>query len=294
MPSSLISRDRFILPDARSLKLYHVPARSKCRGVVLFAHGMLEYAGRYCDWGEKIAERGYTFLAVDHRGHGRSDGEKIWMNRLDELVDDFELFALQAADEFAPTPVFLVGMSMGGGIAIRTAARIQARRKNIGGLILVAAALRAHPRLMPHLRPFAYLFDRFFPRWKLIKGGTRGLCHDSAVVAQFQADPLVHSGRFRVHYGVENIRALRKNRQLASEISLPLLVLQGEGDLIIAPGGAREFFASAKTADKTLKMYPDLYHDLLHEPEKETITADICGWLDGRCGGFSKNLSQNP
>lgn len=278
--ASLLDRDRFILPDARSLKLYSCPARGECRGVLVFAHGMLEYAGHYTDWGDELAERGYTFLAVDHRGHGRSDGEKIWMNRFDDLIDDFELFALAAADEFAPKPLFIAGMSMGGGIAIRTAARVQTLRKNIAGMILIAPALRAHPRLFPRLRPFAYLLDRLFPRWRLVRPGTTGLSHDPAVIAAFYSDPFIHSGPFAIHYGVENIRALEGNRALADTLTLPILAVQGEGDLITDPRGPAEFVKRSISTDKTLKTYPGQFHDLLHEPEKERVKADILDWLD--------------
>jgi acylglycerol lipase len=36
------------------------------------------------------------------------------------------------------------------------------------------------------------------------------------------------------------------------------------------------------SADKTLKLYEGLYHEILNEPERETVLADIVGWLDER------------
>jgi acylglycerol lipase len=38
----------------------------------------------------------------------------------------------------------------------------------------------------------------------------------------------------------------------------------------------------ASSADKTLKLYTGLYHDLLHEPEHATVLADLAGWLEAR------------
>ena len=69
---------------------------------------------------------------------------------------------------------------------------------------------------------------------------------------------------------------------MAEAIELPLLVLHGTGDLVVDPRGSRELHARARSTDKTVKLYEGLYHDLLHEPEKEQVMADLIEWLDAR------------
>lgn len=272
-------RERFILSDGRALKMYCWGARPEPNAILLFAHGMLEHAGRYADWGEEMARRGWTVIAVDHAGHGQSDGERIWVDRLSDLIDDFNEVADRIKGFFPETPLFLVGMSMGGGIVIQTALRRQGNPGEASGLILVAPALRAHPRLFPWLRPFAKLIDRIAPRWRLVKPGTKGLTRNPDVIEAFRSDPYVFHGRMTVHYGVENIRALKINRACAEKLTLPILALQGSGDLITDPAGPPEFVKKSPSTDKTIRVYPDLCHDLLHEPEKMDVIEDMDKWL---------------
>ena len=66
-------------------------------------------------------------------------------------------------------------------------------------------------------------------------------------------------------------------------IDLPLLILHGTGDFVTDPKGSWELYTRARSADKTLKLYQGLYHDLLHEPECEQITDEIVAWLGERC-----------
>lgn len=282
-PITLFDRRNFNLPDGTALKLYSAAARGMCRGYILFAHGMLEYGGRYLDWGQKAAEGGYSFLAVDHRGHGASDGRRIWMNSVDDYVNDFQLLAQALIDSADGLPVFIVGMSMGGGIALRTAVRLQDRPKTAAGVILVSPALRPHRKIAPKfLLAFAPLLDRLFPKWRILHGTTAGLCHDKKVIEDFKKDPLVHSGCFSIHYGYANYLAAAQNLRLCEKLTLPILIVQGTGDTITDPSGPKEFIDRSISADKTLKLYPDLYHDILHEPSSGQVTGDILDWMNRR------------
>jgi acylglycerol lipase len=66
------------------------------------------------------------------------------------------------------------------------------------------------------------------------------------------------------------------------EVSVPLLAMHGGADLITPPDGSRELVQRARSADKTLKIYDGLYHDLLHEPEKQQVMTDVAAWMDAR------------
>ena len=69
----------------------------------------------------------------------------------------------------------------------------------------------------------------------------------------------------------------------AHHIRLPLLILQGTGDLIVDPKGGQLLHDRAATSDKTLRLYKGLYHDLVHEPERQQVRADLIEWLNDRC-----------
>ena len=67
-----------------------------------------------------------------------------------------------------------------------------------------------------------------------------------------------------------------------SDVDVPFITLHGDKDVLTNPQGSRELFQKAKATDKTFKLYPGLYHDLLHEPEKDQVYADILAWLNSR------------
>ncbi|KAK6153887.1 hypothetical protein DH2020_013526 [Rehmannia glutinosa] len=59
-------------------------------------------------------------------------------------------------------------------------------------------------------------------------------------------------------------------------------VLHGTADSITDPEGSRKLHEEACSADKTIKLYQGLLHDLLFEPEKEEVTQSIITWLNDR------------
>lgn len=66
---------------------------------------------------------------------------------------------------------------------------------------------------------------------------------------------------------------------------MPLLALHGTADRLTAPAGSRMLIDTAPSHDKTLRIYPGLFHDLIHEPKGAQVTADILAWLDAHTGG---------
>ncbi len=66
------------------------------------------------------------------------------------------------------------------------------------------------------------------------------------------------------------------------ELTLPCLIMQGSGDGIVDPAATEDFFKEVTSADKTLKVYDGLYHEVLNEPEKEDILREISAWLSAR------------
>ena len=108
------------------------------------------------------------------------------------------------------------------------------------------------------------------------------IVHNAAVVAAFEADPLVFHGRFPVRTGAEILWALRRIRRRMEAIEVPLLLLHGTGDMVTDPDGSRQLHVRAGSADKTLRFYEGLYHDLFHEPEKERVLDDVLEWLGAR------------
>jgi len=230
---------------------------------------------------EELTRHGYAVYAIDLRGHGRSEGQRILIRRFDDHLDDVEQFLGEVRARHSGRPLFLLGHSMGGAIAARLAIR---RRPEIRGLILSAPPVRVAGHLFPLLRHLAGVVSLVFPWLRLVRVGTSRLSRDPAVIADFRADPLVYNGKFPVCTGAEILRAARELHHELDALDVPVLILHGTGDWITDPRGSRELYEQARSADKTLKLYDGLYHDLFHEPEWRQVTADVVAWLAERAG----------
>jgi len=247
--------------------------------VVVVVHGFLEHSGRHADVAAELNRHGYAVYAVDLRGHGKSEGDPVFVKSFLEHLRDVELFLAHVRAREPDRPVFLVGFSMGGTIAASLAARGLA---DVRGLVLVAPAVQVGRGIFPVLRLLAGLVGRFFPRLRLVRLGFRNMSRDPEVIAQVERDPLVFHGRFPTRTGSELLSATRLLQDMMEAIELPLLILHGTGDLVTDVEGSRQLHARARSTDKTLKLYDGLYHDLFHEPEKQRVVADLVEWLDAR------------
>jgi alpha-beta hydrolase superfamily lysophospholipase len=68
----------------------------------------------------------------------------------------------------------------------------------------------------------------------------------------------------------------------ASGITLPILLLHGGADVMTSPEGSRFLHQHVSSSDKTLKIYPGLYHEIFNEPERAEVLADVLDWCDAR------------
>lgn len=247
--------------------------------LVLVVHGILEHAGRYAEMAQHLNRAGIAVWGVDLRGHGRSSGSRVWTDHFDRYLDDVSLVLAEAQTAHPDLPIFLFGHSMGGLIVLQS--RL-AEANPPAGLIVSAPAIHVADEFIPWLRKLAAFGSRWFPRVRLARMGSSSMSRDKDVVADYRRDPLVYHGRIPTRTGAEIIRVGEETRQRASGITLPLLVLQGTADAVVLPGATEEVYQAASSGDKTLRVFPGLYHDLPREPEKEEICSEIANWILAR------------
>lgn len=249
------------------------------KAVAVLVHGFTEHGGRYAHVAEALTRQGFPVYALDLRGHGRSEGDRIWVQSFDGYLDDVELYLDRVRRREPGKPVFLIGHSMGGAILALLAIE---RNLDAAGLVLSAPALRVADGVFPLLRRLAAIVARIFPRWRLVRMGSSKLSRDPDNIARFRADPFVFHGSIPVRTGAEIFDAMRRIEAGAAAIRLPFLLMQGTGDAVVDASAARELHDAATSPDKTLKLYDGLYHDLFGEPEREQVLADVRAWLAAR------------
>ena len=154
--------------------------------------------------------------------------------------------------------------------------------EDILGLISSSGALELDPNLSPILQRLAPILGALFPKLKTEKLDKTYLTRSPAVKEAYMADPLNYLEGTRARTGAEMLKAIKRNSGIFKKISLPLLVLHGDGDRLTMPGGSKKLHRDASSKDKTLHLYPGLYHELIHEPEKDQVMKDIGDWINER------------
>jgi alpha-beta hydrolase superfamily lysophospholipase len=245
------------------------------RAVVVIAHGAGEHAGRYGHVAYRLVAEGYATYAIEHRGHGHSEGARAVIDRISNAVADLDSLIVLAAAEHPGAPVFLLGHSMGGTIAVSYAIRHQAR---LSGLILSGplAALEAAPAPM---RLISKILSAIAPGTGLIEIDPSLVSRDPDVVAAYVADPLVYHGKLPVRTVAELAAAIGSFPQAAQAITVPTLIMYGTADRLCPPRGSVMLGEAIGAADKTLTPYEGLYHEILNEPEQTKVLDEISQWL---------------
>ncbi|MDP9358950.1 MAG: lysophospholipase [Chloroflexota bacterium] len=246
--------------------------------VVLLSHGYGEHLGRYAHVIEALVGRGYAVAGLDHRGHGESAGRRTGIRRFDDYVEDLHLLAGQVRERFPVLPRFMLGHSMGGLIATRYALRHQA---DLAGLILSGAALQIGDDVSPLLRRVGGLISAVAPHLPVVPARRPGiLSTDPEVERHFAADPLCYQGRLRARTGHQMMLASVEARARCDALTLPLLVMHGADDTLTNPAGSQLLHDRSRSADKTLKLWPGLRHEIFNEPQREDVIAFMLAWLD--------------
>jgi alpha-beta hydrolase superfamily lysophospholipase len=227
-----------------------------------------------------MVRAGYAVYALDHQGHGRSGGPRAVIRRTEmALVDLYQLVA-GATQKAGGRPPFLLGHSMGGAIAMTFALEWP---EMLAGLIL-SSPLASLPQLKAPARPVVAVVSRVAPRLGLSKVDPSLVSRDPEQVAAYETDPLVHHGKLPARTIGEMRRMTKPFPKRAAELKLPLLVMSGEADRIVAPSGGKMVYDRASSDDKTLKVYPGLYHELFieTEPDRTRVIDEMIAWLDAR------------
>jgi acylglycerol lipase len=247
--------------------------------VVVLVHGAGEHSGRYEHVAERLVGDGYAVHALDHRGHGRSQGPRALIDRVDHAVTDLNALvsAAVAHESAASIPVVMVGHSMGAMIALRYASDHQHR---LDGLALSGAL--ASIEASTALRIVGRVVSAVAPTLGLIAINSSLISRDPAVVEAYRSDPLVHHGKLPARTAAEIADTVADFPRRVHEITIPTLVMYGTEDRLCPPAGSEMLGERIGAADKRVIPYDGLYHEIFNEPERDAVLSDLSEWLAAR------------
>ena len=268
------------------------PRGGEVRGVLVVQHGLNDHGDRYAALAARLVAAGYAVYAMDLRGHGRSAGPRVEVDRFDDYVDDFATWVARVREREPGKPVFLFGHSMGGLIATIYG---EAHAREVAGVILSAPALGldAPPIKLAGLVLGGYLGAP----GNLLPQRDAEFSRDPEVVAAMGRDPLLTHADGPTHTALALVGATSRAWADAGELSEPLLVLHGTADKLTSPVASHDFVERVAATDKRQILLPGAWHDITHDPESDVVAADIAAWLDahtGAAGGAGAAIATGP
>lgn len=255
----------------------HWRPAGKPKAALVICHGVNSHGGQYLRAAAEFAAAGFAVTALDLRGRGRSEGERFYVEHVDEYVSDLSQTIELAKSHDPGLRCYVLGHSAGGVVSVSYALDFQDR---IDGLIcesfafhvfapdIALAILKGASHIAPHLHVLKLKMEDF--------------SRDPAWVEQLLADPLTKDEVQPVQTVVALVRAGDRMAREFGSITLPVLIVHGTADKATRPDGSQEFYDHAGSADKQLILYEDHYHDLLNDLGRERVMADILAWIEAR------------
>jgi alpha-beta hydrolase superfamily lysophospholipase len=250
---------------------------TEVRAVFVIAHGLTEHSDRYLPLVEYFVERGVCCYALDHEGHGRSEGQRAYIRRFDDYVESLNTLVDIAQEENPDKKVFLIGHSMGGAISVNYLLKYQHK---LAGCFLSGAAISVGKVIGPVQQQVLKWLSMVVPKTPLIKIEGEAVSRNPDVVQAYETDPLVYRGKATARLLAEIVKGAKKGLARAKEITLPMMILHGEDDRLATPDGSEALFDKISSGDKTLIIYPELYHEIFLEDEKYEVFGDMEEWLE--------------
>jgi alpha-beta hydrolase superfamily lysophospholipase len=250
---------------------------------ILIVHGLGEHSGRYGATAAVLNTAGFAVHAVDYRGHGRSEGRRVHVDDVDDYVADVRAALEEVRRRDPGVPVFLLGHSQGGLIALELALDDPAA---IDGLVITSPFLAVHPASRPStlVRALARVLLRLAPRLPLPTSiDVRVLSRDPAVGEAYARDPLVsHAASAGWLRAIG--RAQRDVRAGASRLRVPTLLMASGDDRLVDAEATRQFAREAAPAIVEFVWWDGFYHEMLNDLGREQVLARIGDWLAKQTG----------
>ena len=242
---------------------------------LLVVHGFGEHGGRYARMAAHMNELGISVMAYDLRGHGRSEGARGTVLAWTEYREDARAAVAVLTDRYPALPLFVLGHSVGGTIALDY---ILETRQDPRGAIISAPAL-GRPGVSPVLVAIAGMLSAVAPRIVFSTGlDTNAMSRIPDECRKYRDDPLVHD-KACVRLSTELKAAQKRIFASAPAMSTPLLLTYGSADSVAPHEPIEEFYRSAGSADKELRIFEDAFHEIHNDLVREEVHALYSGWI---------------
>jgi len=262
----------------RNIKIFHQAwlPEGNVNAVLFIVHGLGEHSGRYQNVVNHFVPLGYAIYALDHLGHGKSEGEREMVVRFEDFTGTLTIFYKMVTGWQPGKPVFLLGHSMGGLIA---SYYLLDQQSGFKGAVISAPAIKIGESITPVTIMLGKILSKLAPGMGMLGLDVNTISRDPQVVTAYANDPLVFHGKTPARLAGEMLRGMLRVTAEVGKIKLPFIVLQGSEDKLVDPRGAQMLYDGSSSTDKTIKVYEGLYHEVFNEPERARVLGDVEAWL---------------
>ena len=250
--------------------------RSEPKANLIIAHGLGDHSGRYGHVAEYFVEKGLAVFALDHQGHGKSEGKRGHINSFSDFTDDLEQFRWQVTERSAEKRTLLFGHSMGGVIVMSYLLDYQH---------YIDAAVISGPPIGIKMGPPTFIKEIVLQLAKIspsltVKNGIKPawISHDKNVVTAYKTDPLTHP-----HISLSLFSGMytagKHIAAHAEKISIPIFMLYGSSDKIIEGAIIDAVFDKLSSEDKKKMVFQNDYHEVHNEADQLDEFDAVWAWL---------------
>ncbi len=277
-PDSVLASDGTVLPVRSWLP------EGKPEAVVIALHGFNDYSRAFESTGEYFSENGVILYAYDQRGFGMTPYTGIWANQAN-LIDDLKQAVRQARRRHPNVPLYILGESMGGAVAV--VALTEPGFPEVDGLILVAPAVWGEETMSPLYRSVLWIGAHTLPAYTVTGEGLQIVASNNyPMLLRLSKDPLIiKETRLDAIYGLVHLMDAAYDR--VPQLRTPTLLLYGGQDQVI-PKAPIENALSRFSSPPTYRFYPDSYHMMLRDIQGRAVMRDILQWMKERASRHSK------
>jgi alpha-beta hydrolase superfamily lysophospholipase len=254
------------------------------RARMVIAHGLGEHSGRYGNVVEQMLLQGVSIWALDHRGHGRSEGKRGHVLNFSQYANDLRLLVQLARTDLPEgMKCFLLGHSLGGLIALDF---IRQNSDLVDGVIASSPALGMAIAVPRAKKALGIIMSSVWPGLTMNNElDASKISHDPHVVKAYEDDPLVHD-RVSARFFTEFLATMETVRQTAATLKTPLLLQVAGDDHLVNSQSSRDFFEVLTLEDKTMVVYTGMYHEIYNEPreQRQKVLTDLVNWVVNRMG----------
>lgn len=270
-----------IIRDKKRGILYRYWHGPSSKANCLLVHGLGTHSGRWEYLSGFLLKNRISSCAIELKGFGETKTPKGHITSYGTYFRDIESLCGVISRKNPGKKVFLLGESIGGLI---TYLMSTSRPDLFDGLICISPAFGSRLKfsffdylkmvlalLCNPKKPFRMPFDS--------RMATRDENYYNAM------DENNHEHRFATPmFLLISLLAQKRAKMLKHSFQKPVLFLLAGNDKLVRTEDSMKVFNSLGSEDKTLIRYPDMYHALTLDLEKEKVFVDIMGWINKKIG----------